>query len=120
MEEIRRLPDGELEIMQIIWDRTPPVSRVDIEKELSKAPTTILTFLTRLCEKGFLAAEKQGRVNFYTPLISRREYLASESRGVLNRLFGGSLSAFAAALSESGVSREELNELRKLLEEGEL
>lgn len=25
-QDIRRLPDSELELMQIIWDREPPVS----------------------------------------------------------------------------------------------
>ncbi|MBQ4045642.1 MAG: BlaI/MecI/CopY family transcriptional regulator, partial [Lachnospiraceae bacterium] len=58
-----------------------------------------------------------GRTNYYTPLISRRDYLAGESRRMLNRLFGGSLSAFAVSLSDSGVSKEELEELHKLLEE---
>ncbi|MGX8716071.1 MAG: BlaI/MecI/CopY family transcriptional regulator [Lachnospiraceae bacterium] len=115
------LPDGELEIMQIVWQCDPPVSRNTIEDMMNKdrhlAPSTILTFLTRLCDRGFLRVERQGRTNYYTPLISRRDYLAGESRRMLNRLFGGSLSAFAVSLSDSGVSKEELEELHKLLEE---
>ena len=123
-QDIRRLPDSELELMQIIWDREPPVTRPEIEETLAKthplAPTTILTFLTRLCAKGFLSLERRGRVNYYTPLVSRRAYLAAASRGVLDRLYGGSLANFAVALSESGVSREELEQLRRMLEEGTL
>ena len=87
---IRRLPDSELELMQIIWQKEPPVSRTEIEASLkydhALAATTILTLLTRLCEKGFLQIEKQGRANLYTPLISQREYLASESRSLLDKL----------------------------------
>lgn len=83
-EKIRRLPDSELEVMQIIWQKEPPVSRTDIESAMKDshqlAPTTILTLLNRLCEKGFLRVEKQGRANVYTPLIAQRNYLASESR----------------------------------------
>ena len=111
-------------MMQIIWAKGGSVSRLDIEKELSSrrslAPTTILTFLTRLCEKGFLKAEREGRSNLYTPLVSRRDYLARESRSILDKLFGGSLSSFALSLSDAGLSRAELEELRELLERDEL
>ncbi len=120
----RRLPDGELMIMQIVWDKEPPVARSAIEKELTGekqlAPSTIITFLNRLCEKGFLSLERNGRTNYYTPLISRRAYLAQESRNILDRLYGGSLASFATALCDSGISREELETLRELLERGML
>ena len=76
MEEIKRLPESELEIMQIIWKKSAPVSRVDIEQALQEthplAPTTILTLLTRLCEKGFLSLKKEGRSNLYEPLITEK------------------------------------------------
>ena len=121
MEDIRRLPDSELEIMQIIWKNEPPVSRSTIEKELNRekelAPSTIITFLSRLCDKGFLRVEHRGRTNLYTPLVSRRDYVARESRSFLNRMCGGSMSAFAVALCDSGISKEDLEELRSLLEE---
>ena len=124
MNEFSSLPDGELEIMQIVWQCDPPVSRSIIEEIINKqrhlAPTTILTFLTRLCERGFLRAERQGRMNLYTPLVTQKEYLAGESRRVLDRLYGGSISAFAVSLSESGITKEDLAELRKLLEEDAL
>lgn len=65
MKEIKRLPESELEIMQIIWKEPAPVSRTVIEYALNKthplAATTILTLLTRLCEKGFLSLKKEGR-----------------------------------------------------------
>lgn len=120
----KRLPDGELAIMQIVWDNTPPVARSTIEQALDGekqlAPSTILTFLNRLCEKGFLSLERRGRTNYYTPLVSRRAYLAEESRSILDRLYGGSLANFATALCDSGVSREEIETLRELLERGTL
>lgn len=107
--------------MQIIWQCEPPVSRSVIKETLNKeknlAPSTILTFLSRLCDRGFLRAEKKGRTNLYTPLISHKEYLAQESRCLLDRLYGGSLSAFAVSLCDSGITREELQALRALLDE---
>ena len=124
MEEIKRLPESELEIMQIIWKKSAPASRVDIEQALQEthplAPTTILTLLTRLCEKGFLSFKKEGRSNLYEPLITEKEYLAAESRSFLDMVFHGSVASFATALCDSGVTKEELEELRRLLEEGGL
>ena len=78
------------------------------------------SFLTRLRDKGFLKLERRGKVNYYTPLISRKTYLAQASRGVLDQLFGGSVAALATSLVDAGVSREELEELRRMLEEGRL
>ena len=124
MKKIKRLPESELEIMQIIWKEETPVSRMTIERALQEkhplAPTTILTLLTRLCEKGFLSLKKEGRSNLYDPLITEREYLACESRSFLDRMFGGSVAGFATALCDSGIKKEELEELKRMLEKGEL
>ena len=124
MKKIKRLPESELEIMQIIWKEETPVSRITIEHSLQEkhplAPTTILTLLTRLCEKGFLSLKKDGRSNLYEPLITEREYLACESRSFLDRMFGGSIAGFATALCDSGIKKEELEELKRMLEKGEL
>jgi len=124
IREIRRLPDAELEVMQALWDCDPPASRADIEAILfpnhPMAMTTLLTLLTRLGEKGFLKAEKLGRGKGYTPLVSRQDYLAAQSRRFVDKLCGGSISAFAAALCGSGLSKEELAQLRALLDRGEL
>ena len=123
-ETVRRLPDAELEVMNALWECEPPAARSDIEallgRERPMAPTTLLTLLTRLGEKGFLRAEKQGRSNVYTPLVSKRDYLAAQSRRFVEKLCGGDMGAFAAALCDSGLSREDIRELRELLEKGEL
>ena len=121
---IRRLPDSELAVMQAVWECTPPVSRTALEEKLlptyPMAQTTLLTLLTRLAQKGFLTIEKQGRANFYLPTVTRDAYLADQSRRFVDQLCGGSISLFASALCDSGLSRDELVELRKLLEEGGL
>jgi BlaI family penicillinase repressor len=117
---IRRLPDAEQAVMQAVWRLESPVPRSLLEREIAKtrpmAQTTLLTLLSRLAEKGFLLVEKQGRGSVYTPLVSQRDYRADQSRRFVDTLFGGSMSAFASALCDSGLSREELDELRSLLE----
>ena len=123
-QEIRRLPDTELEVMQALWSLTAPASRSAVEAVLAKthpmAQTTLLTLLGRLADKGFVKIEKAGRGSVYTPLVSERDYLAAQSRRFYTKLCGGSVSAFAAALCDGGLSREELAELRRLLEENAL
>ena len=123
-KNIRRLPDAEQEVMQAIWMCEAPVARTDIEEILYKdhpmAMTTLLTLLTRLNEKEFISIEKVGRRSYYTPCISREEYLASQSKTFFQKLCGGSVSVFANALCDSGLSEEELEQLRTLLERNEL
>ena len=123
-ENIRRLPDAELEVMQAVWACESPVARADIEEILYKthpmAMTTLLTLLTRLGEKGFISIEKNGRRSYYTPCISQEEYLAAQSKTFVEKLCGGSMSTFATALCNSGLTKEELAELRDMLERGTL
>lgn len=123
-ETMRRLPDAELEVMQAIWALISPVARTDIEKILFKthpmAMTTLLTLLTRLSEKGFIRIEKVGRSSRYTPLVSQEDYLSTQSKRFVDKLCGGSIPTFAAALCNSGLTKEELAELREMLERGTL
>lgn len=123
-ETIRRLPDAEQEVMQAIWACTAPVARTDIEEILFKthpmAMTTLLTLLTRLNEKGFITIEKNGRRSYYTPNVSQEDYLAAQSKTFFQKLCGGNLSVFASALCDSGLTKDEIAQLRTLLERGEL
>ncbi|MBO4991937.1 MAG: BlaI/MecI/CopY family transcriptional regulator [Firmicutes bacterium] len=121
---IRRLPDAELEVMQAIWACKPPVARTEIETILKQthpmAQTTLLTLLTRLSEKGFVRIEKVGRSSRYLPLVAREDYLANQSRRFIDQLCGGSVTTFASALCNSGLTKEEIAELRDLLNGGRL
>lgn len=116
-----RLPDSELEVMQAVWDSVQPVPRAELERLTAErhpmAQTTLLTLLTRLAEKGFVRIEKAGRGSVYTALVDRADYLSEQSRSFVDRLCGGSMSVFAAALTDSGLSREDIEELRELLKE---
>ncbi len=120
----RRLPDSELEIMQAVWNCTPPVYKDDIAQLIHAvhpmAETTLQTLLSRLTEKGFLSVELRKRRKYYTPCVSREEYLSAQSRRFLDQLCGGSISTFATALCNGGLTEEELAELREMLERGTL
>ena len=121
---IKRLPDSELEVMQAVWRCTPPASKDDIRRRMGDshpmAETTLLTFLSRLTDKGFLSVELKRRKKYYTPCVNQEDYLAAQSKRFLDQLCGGSIPTFAAALCNSGLTKEELAELREMLERGTL
>lgn len=124
MKRIKKLPDTELEVMQAIWSFDPPVMRNQIDEILQNdhpmAQTTLLTLLSRLAEKGFIRIEKVGRSSSYIPEITKEEYLAEQSNRFIDILCGGSISTFANALCNSRLTKEDLNELRSLLDREEL
>lgn len=117
---MKRLPDSELELMMIIWDAGRPVSRNEIEEKLPPerklSATTILSFLSRLEEKGFVRVKKEGRSNVYEPLVHKEEYLRQESRSILKRLYQNSVGNFMAALGQGDdLTDADLDELQEFL-----
>ena len=118
----QRLPESELDIMLVLWNHTPPMNRMEIEKVIntkkSLAPTTILSLLARLEAKNFVKVTKQGKMNLYTPLVSQSDYQAHESQSVLEKLYGNSLKKFVTSLYQGKkVSSEEIQELSDFLKE---
>ena len=116
---MKRLPDTELEVMKALWASGPDTTRAQLEQSLETfrwASNTINTYLTRLVEKGFVSVRREGKTNLYTPLVGREEYLAFDSRAVLDRLYGSPRN-FVAALAREGLSRDELDELRALVDQ---
>lgn len=119
MDKAKRLPDAELEVMQAVWSLEPPVTAAQVQQNVPSdwKATSVLTFLSRLCDKGFLSCEKEGRQNLYTPLVTREAYLQRESRSFVERLCGGSVKNLVASLSDAGALTEnDLDELRAFLD----
>ena len=120
MKESKRLPEAELDIMLVVWAGEGGVTAPAILEGLERPLTAsaLHSYLKRLEEKGFLACEKRGKVNYYTPLVSREEYQRSEGRTILQKLYGGSLSRFAASLyGGERVAPEEVADLQALLDQ---
>lgn len=117
---MKHLPDSELAIMMIIWELNKPVTRFEIEEKLEEdrklSPTTVLSFLSRLQEKGFLAVQKSGKNNVYSALIEKDDYMQTESRSLLKRLYQNSAKNFLAALYDGdNLSAEDLAELEEYI-----
>ena len=119
---MRRLGEAELEIMLHIWAAEGPVQSAYVQQQLQGSRSwtlpAVLTALSRLVEKGFLASEKRGRGNLYRPLISEGEYKAAEGRGIMDRLYGSSLPGMVAALYDGrAIGEKDLDDLRRYLDE---
>lgn len=119
--ELVRLPDSELEIMQILWGSQEALSRPEIEEYLAAEgmewdTSTVNSLLGRLKNRGFLASEKNGKKYYYHALVTEEEYLQVESKKLLSKLFRGKTVNFLAALVEGDqISEEEFSELEEFL-----
>ena len=115
--------DAELEIMKVIWRAKEPITSLDIGKAVEDKDwkkTTIATFLARLVEKGALAAEKQGKLYYYTPLITEKEYKRSQTKKLISSLYDGSVRDFAVSFfKEQKLSEEDIKELKAIFDEKE-
>ena len=119
---MKKLPDSELEIMLIIWEYDRPVTRFEIESKLDEdrnlSPTTILSFLSRLQEKGFLDVAKEGKNNIYSAIISKESYMQTDSKNMLKKLYKNSVKNFLAALYDgNSLSEKDLQELEEYIKE---
>lgn len=117
----QRLPDAELDVMMAIWENEEPKSSTEILEAVSQKRSwqlpTLMTVLSRLVNKGFLQCEKQGRFNLYTAHIAKDDYIKSESKTMLEKLYGNSISSLVASLAGGGaISAEELRELRETVD----
>ena len=77
---VRTFGDLEWAIMGLAWTARHPLRPAEVrerlQRERSLAYTTVLTVMTRLHDKGWLARKKIGRAYCYWPTISRTEYAA--------------------------------------------
>lgn len=118
-----RPTDAELEILTVLWSRGPSTVR-DVHEAITRHKptqyTTVLKVLQIMAEKGLVRRDEEQRAHVYS--VSRpREWTQRQLAGdLLQRGFGGSAkSLLLGALSARRASREELAELRRLLEEYE-
>ena len=123
MKDLPRISDAELEVMKIIWN-CAPISTTEVIERLASttkwSPKTIQTMLLRLVKKGALSYEKNSRVFVYSPTVAREDYINRESESFLNRFYGGTLRSMVVNfLEEERLSPEEIEELRKLLDQSQ-
>ncbi|NUO75598.1 BlaI/MecI/CopY family transcriptional regulator [Lysobacter sp. 5GHs7-4] len=116
-----QISEAESVVMDVLW-REHPLAAEDVVAALAQRQdwqeATIKTLLNRLLNKGAVRAQKQGRRYLYAPVLKREDWVLEESQGLLQRLFDGRVAPLVAHFSEQRkLSRKDIAELRKLLEE---
>ena len=111
-----RLGVVESRFADIVWSHAP-LSTGELvglcAEELNWKRTTTYTVLKKLGEQGLFRLEN-GTV---TVLISREDYYASLSERYVAESFEGSLPAFIAAFTKKkALSREEIDEIKKMID----
>lgn len=111
-----RLSKRELDIMEVLWDANEPLSANDILNLIPDITmNTIQPNLKKLMKKGFIEVSGVG----YTKNSITRQFvpLVSQSKYISKYLNQSALKDFAMMFVESSSSKEELQELRDLIDE---
>ena len=111
---------SELEVARIVWERGGATVRQVLDalpEERGLDFKTVQTYLRRLEAKGYLQAHREGRSNFYRPIIRPRQVIGEMMDDLLNRLFDGQvLGLFQHLVNDRGLSNTEIRQLRELLD----
>jgi len=118
-----RITDAEWDVLSIAWKKEPVAASEIVEavaKQRKWSLATVRTLLTRLVNKGALRAEKEGRRFLYWPIVSMEACIRQESRSFIDRVFGGAPSSIILDLvKETELTKEDIQELRRILKEKE-
>lgn len=118
-----RLTDGEWKVMEVLWREDGRHLGQIVEAlapETGWSRTTVHTYLTRMMAKGLIRTEGCAP-RLYHALSSREQCAEEPRRELVERVYGGSAGKLVASFVRDGsLSREEREELRRLLDEMEV
>jgi BlaI family penicillinase repressor len=113
----------ELSIMKIVW-RLEEASVREVYETLRKkrpvAYTTVMTMMGTLEAKGYLKKRADGRAFRYRPVHRQGRIITSLVREFVDRVFdGASHSLLAHLITEERLTKEEREELKRLIDRAE-
>ena len=115
--------DGELAILQILWQNGPATVR-QVNQQMNKHQktgyTTTLKFMQIMADKGLLIRDQSQFRHIYKPAVSEEKTQKQLIGSLLDRAFAGSAEKLVMrALSAKKVSPKELAKIKKLLNDME-
>jgi predicted transcriptional regulator len=121
LQQGERITEAELAVMEALWARSP-LGATEVASAVGEARgwslATVKTLLSRLVIKQAVATEPDGKRFLYTPRIARTDYLGTESRRLVNRLFGGRAAPLFAHLADTeALSAQDIADIEALLKE---
>lgn len=118
-----RPTDMELEILRALWDLAPATVRQVHERLNTVKPTgytTVLKLLQIMFDKGLVIRNQEARAHVYSPAVPAEQTKSQLAGDLLRRAFAGSAADLVlGALSSQPATRDELDEIRRLLDEYE-
>jgi BlaI family penicillinase repressor len=122
MKELPKISEAELEIMKVLWEKSPQTANEVIEKlepTMDWNPKTIRTLINRLVQKKAVSYHQdKGSMYAYYPLVSQDSYLQIETKSLLNRFYGAAFKPLLVNfLKEEKLSSEDIDELKRILNE---
>jgi len=122
MKELPKISEAELEIMQVLWAKSPQTANEVIEKlelMMDWKPKTIRTLINRLVQKEAVSYHHEnGRMYEYFPLVSQDCYLQVETKSLLKRFYGAAFKPLLVNfLKEEKLSPDDINELKRILDQ---
>lgn len=117
------LSDAEWKIMNLLWEEAPR-TMTQITNALKPGTGwtkhTVMSFLKRMEEKGALHYEEGEKAKLYYPDLERGEAALQETEDFLERVFQGNMGVMLNTMvQQRAISKEELEELHKILEQAE-
>ncbi|HEY0321229.1 MAG TPA: BlaI/MecI/CopY family transcriptional regulator [Pyrinomonadaceae bacterium] len=120
-KNLPRPTDAELEILNVLWTRGPSTVREVYEVLLETKEvgyTTVLKFMQIMSEKGLVRRDETDRSHVYEAERAQDETQRQLLSDLLDRAFNGSATKLVMqALSSKKASKEELAEIRRMLDE---
>jgi predicted transcriptional regulator len=114
-----RISGAESQIMEALWRRGPLTADgiiAEVGEAHGWAPGTVKTLVTRLLRKKAIEGRREAAGYLYHPLVSRDAYVQSESRGLVDRLFGGEVAPLVAHFAEHReLTSKDIEVLKKLI-----
>jgi predicted transcriptional regulator len=114
-----RPTEAELDILNALWRRGSGTVR-DVHADLGARTgyTSVLKLMQIMTEKGLLLRDERGRTHIYRPAHPEAATQKRLAADLISRAFGGSARKLViAALSSKRATRQELDEIRKLLDD---
>ena len=116
-----RPSDMELAILKVLWDQGPSTVRHVLEVLGERRPigyTTVLKMLQIMREKGLVRCDARKEPHVYRHRHQPRTILSKLARDLLERAFDGSARGLLLhALEHKKASPQEIDELRRLIDE---
>ncbi len=121
-----KLPESELQIMQLIWDMDRQgIKDIHAGALMAAYPdeighlalTTVLTLISRLQHKDFIRLEKHGRANCAIVIADENEYKRKAAADFVATVYQNNTRGLICALCSEGIlGEEDLAELRREIE----